>query len=154
MRIAVGVESRALLGAPVARLQAQHPPEEVEREHDLRVAARGGLADQDRDCGRIGQRRAGADLDLRARRAVLLGVCTQQFPDLRRILRPLGPVLVFAASNFPFAFSVAGGDTASALAAALKTTDASAARELTLPLEANWAQLFDGTICFSSATQC
>ncbi len=38
-------------------------------------------------------------------------------PDLRRILQPVGPVLVFAASNFPFAFSVAGGDTASALAA-------------------------------------
>jgi NADP-dependent aldehyde dehydrogenase len=38
-------------------------------------------------------------------------------PDLRRVLLPLGPVLVFAASNFPFAFSVSGGDTASALAA-------------------------------------
>jgi NADP-dependent aldehyde dehydrogenase len=38
-------------------------------------------------------------------------------PDLRRMLVPLGPVVVFAASNFPFAFSVAGGDTASALAA-------------------------------------
>jgi NADP-dependent aldehyde dehydrogenase len=38
-------------------------------------------------------------------------------PDLRRTAVPLGPVLVFAASNFPFAFSVAGGDTASALAA-------------------------------------
>ncbi|TMU98821.1 aldehyde dehydrogenase (NADP(+)) [Streptomyces sp. DASNCL29] len=38
-------------------------------------------------------------------------------PDLRRVLEPLGPVLVFSASNFPFAFSVAGGDTASALAA-------------------------------------
>ncbi|NNN09942.1 MAG: aldehyde dehydrogenase (NADP(+)) [Acidimicrobiaceae bacterium] len=38
-------------------------------------------------------------------------------PDLRRTLVPLGPVLNFAASNFPFAFSVAGGDTASALAA-------------------------------------
>lgn len=37
-------------------------------------------------------------------------------PDLRRLLRPVGPVAVFAASNFPFAFSVAGGDTASALA--------------------------------------
>jgi len=37
-------------------------------------------------------------------------------PDLRRMLRPLGPVAVFSASNFPFAFSVAGGDTASALA--------------------------------------
>lgn len=38
-------------------------------------------------------------------------------PDLRRSAVPLGPVVVFAASNFPFAFSVAGGDTASALAA-------------------------------------
>ncbi|MFI7600196.1 aldehyde dehydrogenase (NADP(+)) [Actinoplanes sp. NPDC049681] len=38
-------------------------------------------------------------------------------PDLRRMLIPLGPVAVYAASNFPFAFSVAGGDTASALAA-------------------------------------
>jgi len=37
-------------------------------------------------------------------------------PDLRRMLLPLGPVAVFGASNFPFAFSVAGGDTASALA--------------------------------------
>lgn len=42
----------------------------------------------------------------------------QARPDLRRMLRPLpGVVAVFAASNFPFAFSVAGGDTASALAA-------------------------------------
>ena len=38
-------------------------------------------------------------------------------PDVRRMLVPLGPVAVFGASNFPFAFSVAGGDTASALAA-------------------------------------
>ncbi|GAA2107038.1 aldehyde dehydrogenase (NADP(+)) [Microlunatus panaciterrae] len=37
-------------------------------------------------------------------------------PDLRRVLKPIGPVGVFSASNFPFAFSVAGGDTASALA--------------------------------------
>ena len=38
-------------------------------------------------------------------------------PDLRRVLAPIGPVAVFGASNFPLAFSVAGGDTASALAA-------------------------------------
>jgi NADP-dependent aldehyde dehydrogenase len=38
-------------------------------------------------------------------------------PDLRRMLVPIGPVAVFGASNFPLAFSVAGGDTASALAA-------------------------------------
>ena len=38
-------------------------------------------------------------------------------PDLRRTSVPLGPVAVFGASNFPFAFSAPGGDTASALAA-------------------------------------
>ncbi len=38
-------------------------------------------------------------------------------PDVRSLRRPIGPVVVFGASNFPLAFSVAGGDTASALAA-------------------------------------
>src|SRR5262245_32318389 len=38
-------------------------------------------------------------------------------PDLRRMLTPIGPVVVFGACNFPLAFSIAGGDTASALAA-------------------------------------
>lgn len=38
-------------------------------------------------------------------------------PDLRRMLIPIGPVLNFAAGNFPFAFSVPGGDTAASLAA-------------------------------------
>lgn len=38
-------------------------------------------------------------------------------PDVRSMLVPLGPVAVFGASNFPLAFSVAGGDTAAALAA-------------------------------------
>jgi NADP-dependent aldehyde dehydrogenase len=38
-------------------------------------------------------------------------------PELRRWKVPIGPVAVFAASNFPFAFSVPGGDTASAIAA-------------------------------------
>ena len=38
-------------------------------------------------------------------------------PDLRAMERPLGPVGIFGASNFPLAFSVAGGDTVSALAA-------------------------------------
>lgn len=49
-------------------------------------------------------------------------------PDLRRGYVPIGPVLVFAASNFPFAFSVVGGDTVSALAVGcpvvVKTHDA------------------------------
>jgi NADP-dependent aldehyde dehydrogenase len=58
----------------------------------------------------------GAYLDVRideADPAFVLGVR----PDVRRYLIPVGPVLNFAAGNFPFAFSVAGGDTASALAA-------------------------------------
>jgi len=38
-------------------------------------------------------------------------------PDLRKMLHPIGPVVVFTASNFPLAYSTAGGDTASALAA-------------------------------------
>lgn len=38
-------------------------------------------------------------------------------PSIRRMLFPIGPVAVFSASNFPFAFAVAGGDTASAFAA-------------------------------------
>ncbi|WP_078621406.1 aldehyde dehydrogenase (NADP(+)) [Streptomyces sp. NRRL WC-3626] len=42
---------------------------------------------------------------------------TPPIPDLRRYKLPLGVVAVYSASNFPFAFSVAGGDTASALAA-------------------------------------
>ena len=38
-------------------------------------------------------------------------------PDLRKMMQPLGPVIVFGSSNFPLAYSVAGGDTAAALAA-------------------------------------
>lgn len=48
-----------------------------------------------------------------------LGDATRQplpKPDLRKILVPLGPVVVFGAGNFPLAFSTGGGDTASALA--------------------------------------
>ncbi|GAA1225352.1 aldehyde dehydrogenase (NADP(+)) [Kitasatospora nipponensis] len=50
-------------------------------------------------------------------RDVVIEPAGQGRPDLRRTRRPTGLVAVFAASNFPFAFSVAGGDTASALAA-------------------------------------
>ena len=42
---------------------------------------------------------------------------TAEGPDLRKMLYPLGPIVVFGASNFPLAFSTAGGDTISALAA-------------------------------------
>ncbi|GAA1628587.1 aldehyde dehydrogenase (NADP(+)) [Brevibacterium sanguinis] len=60
--------------------------------------------------------REGAYVDARidpADDAFALGVR----PDVRRVHIPVGPVLNFAASNFPFAFSVAGGDSAAALAA-------------------------------------
>ena len=48
---------------------------------------------------------------------VIISPPAQGVPGLRRVVRPVGPVAVFSASNFPFAFSVAGGVTASALAA-------------------------------------
>ncbi|MGP3974279.1 aldehyde dehydrogenase (NADP(+)) [Streptomyces sp. 8N114] len=62
------------------------------------------------------QARAGEFLDVRIDRADPQWP-TGPRPDLRRYRTAIGPVLVFAASNFPFAFSVAGGDTASAWAA-------------------------------------
>src|SRR5215213_5215449 len=75
-------------------------------------------------------------------------------PDLRRMLRPIGPVGVYGASNFPFAFSVAGGDTASALAAgcpvvvkAHESHPASSARQLrALQRGAQAAGAPDGTV--------
>jgi alpha-ketoglutaric semialdehyde dehydrogenase len=59
--------------------------------------------------------REGAYLDVRIDHA--LPERTPPRPDIRLTNQPLGPVVVFGASNFPLAFSVAGGDTASALAA-------------------------------------
>ncbi len=61
--------------------------------------------------------RDGAYLDVRVDHADPDWPMGAPRPDLRRTQMPLGPVVVFAAVNFPFAFSVAGGDTASALAA-------------------------------------
>ena len=59
---------------------------------------------------------AGEHLDVRIDLADAEWPMGSPRPDLRRSAVPLGPVVVFAASNFPFAFSVAGGDAASALA--------------------------------------
>ncbi len=61
--------------------------------------------------------RTGSPLDLRVDHADSDWPMGVPRPDLRRSAVPLGPVLVFGASNFPFAFSVAGGDTAAALSA-------------------------------------
>src|SRR5438270_13932971 len=60
--------------------------------------------------------REGSWVDARIDRA-LPGRTPLPRPDIRRMLVPIGPVAVFGASNFPLAFSIAGGDTASALAA-------------------------------------
>lgn len=62
------------------------------------------------------QVRQGAHLEARIDRALPARMPAAK-PDLRTMQLPLGPVAVFGASNFPLAFSVAGGDTASALAA-------------------------------------
>ncbi|MFI6640275.1 aldehyde dehydrogenase (NADP(+)) [Streptomyces sp. NPDC050504] len=61
--------------------------------------------------------REGSYADAVIDRATAGGDTGPGLPDMRRMLRPLGPVAVFGSSNFPLAFSVAGGDTASALAA-------------------------------------
>ncbi len=63
-----------------------------------------------------GQVRQGAGLAVRIDRALPERAPVPK-PDLRTMQVPLGPVAIFGAGNFPLAFSVAGGDTASALAA-------------------------------------
>lgn len=63
-------------------------------------------------------------------------------PDIRKMLVPLGPVVVFGASNFPFAYSTAGGDTACAFAAGCSVVvKAHPAHEATSQMvaEAIWA---------------
>jgi len=94
--VAVAAEETGL--APVPRLRGELERTAVQLEMFSAVAASGTHLDV-----RVDE----ADPDFRP----------LPRPDLRRVLVPLGPVLVFAASNFPFAFSVAGGDTAAALAA-------------------------------------
>lgn len=54
---------------------------------------------------------------LEARIDTAIPTKTPPRPDIRKMLVPLGPVVVFGASNFPFAYSTAGGDTACAFAA-------------------------------------
>lgn len=76
--------------------------------------------ERDRTCGQLrlfaGLVREGSWVDARIDTA-LPNRTPLPRPDLRRMLVALGPVAVFGSSNFPLAFSVAGGDTASALAA-------------------------------------
>jgi NADP-dependent aldehyde dehydrogenase len=90
--------ARRETGLPVARLQG----ERVRTCHQLRLFAQ--------------VVREGSWIDARIDLPSPAGQ-TPVRPDLRRMLIPLGLVAVFGSSNFPFAFSVAGGDTASAFAA-------------------------------------
>lgn len=65
----------------------------------------------------IGQLRSFADMVKEGSWVEAILTKSEGKPDLRRMQVPMGPVAVFGASNFPLAFSTAGGDTASALAA-------------------------------------
>jgi NADP-dependent aldehyde dehydrogenase len=115
-----GRERAALLVAIAEELEAARADFEtlVPRETGLPVARASG------ELGRtIGQLRAfavlvadGSWVDARIDHADPARAPLPK-PDVRSMLRPLGPVVVFGASNFPLAFSVAGGDTAAALAA-------------------------------------
>jgi NADP-dependent aldehyde dehydrogenase len=77
------------------------------------------LGERGRTCGQLrmfaAQARSNGWLDARIETAMPDRAPIPK-PDLRRQLAPIGPVVVFGASNFPLAFSIAGGDTASALA--------------------------------------
>ena len=136
-RARAGPDRRRRRREAAGRLGAGRPGR-VDPRRRRRAGRRGGRAGADRDAGVVA---AGAAAARRGRPAaaascgcsrdaleegslleVIIDTADPQAkpvprPDLRRILVPLGPVLVFAASNFPFAFSVCGGDTASALAA-------------------------------------
>ncbi|MBL4929534.1 aldehyde dehydrogenase (NADP(+)) [Fuscibacter oryzae] len=105
--IARRIEDRAEVITDIATAETGLPAARIEGERQ-------------RTCGQLrlfaSHIRAGTHLDLRHDPA-LLDRKPQPRPSLTLIQRPIGPVAVFGASNFPLAFSVAGGDTASALAA-------------------------------------
>src|SRR5262249_45720815 len=117
----VGSSARAGLLRAIAARIAGLTEEIVDRAHSETALPRARL---EGECARTaGQLRLFGDLveegswvDARIDRALPHRQPLPR-PDLRRMLVPLGPVAVFGASNFPIAFSVVGGDTASALAA-------------------------------------
>ncbi|MFX0547268.1 aldehyde dehydrogenase (NADP(+)) [Roseovarius sp. S1116L3] len=105
--IADEIEAR---GAEITEIGTQEtglPEARLEGERGRTVGQMRLFADHIRD---------GAYLD-RRHDAALPDRAPAPRPDLVMIQRPIGPVAVFGASNFPLAFSVAGGDTAAALAA-------------------------------------
>lgn len=106
---AIGEGIMSLGGALVERVQAETalPVARIESECSRTVGQLNLFADWIEDGSWVGARIDRAQPDRKP----------LPRPDLRRMLHPLGAVAVFGASNFPLAFSVAGGDTASALAA-------------------------------------
>lgn len=117
----VSGEDRArFLEAIASNLEARSEeivPTYIEESHLPEMRARGELA---RTTGQLrlfaGMARDGKWRDPRIETAIPDRQPIPK-PDMRSIWIPLGPVVVFGASNFPLAFSTAGGDTASALAA-------------------------------------
>jgi NADP-dependent aldehyde dehydrogenase len=106
-RIAAELESRGAALTERAHLETGLPRPRLESERGRTVMQLGLFADLLRDGSWVDARVDPARPDRKP----------LPRPDVRRMLRPLGPVAVFGASNFPLAFSVAGGDTAAALAA-------------------------------------
>lgn len=118
---AAGREQRAsLLEAIAAGIESlgEHLPQRASAETGLPVGRFEN--ERGRTCGQLRMFAAvvrdGSYLDLRIDHADKERKPLPK-PDLRSMHRALGPVVVFGASNFPLAFSVAGGDTAAALAA-------------------------------------
>ncbi|MDE3080368.1 MAG: aldehyde dehydrogenase (NADP(+)) [Paracoccaceae bacterium] len=105
-RIADAIEARGPDITAIGTRETGLPPARLEGERGRTTGQLRLFASHIRD---------GAYLDRRHDAA--LPERTPPRPDIRMIQRPIGPVAVFGASNFPLAFSTAGGDTASALAA-------------------------------------
>lgn len=106
-RIAEEIDARGAAITEVGAAETGLPPARLEGERGRTTMQLRLFADHIR---------TGAYLDRRIDPA-LPDRQPQPRPEIRMIQRPVGPVAVFGASNFPLAFSVAGGDTASALAA-------------------------------------
>lgn len=119
-RCCSGAERAAFLHAVAMQLEARAAElvDRAHRETALPVARLAGelgrTCFQLRSYGDVA--REGSWVDVRIDRGDPLRQPVPK-PELRSMLRPVGPVVVFGASNFPFAYSTAGGDTASALAA-------------------------------------
>jgi NADP-dependent aldehyde dehydrogenase len=115
-----GVERALLLRSLAAELQAQREPLVALADRETALGPARLQGELDRTAFQLRRfadlAEAGAPLAHLDDPAVP-GAPPAGHPALQRVQQPLGPVAVFAASNFPFAFSVLGGDTASALAA-------------------------------------